>query len=138
MGTSNEIDGQDEMTLLKRVMKTGTLPPSQKLKKYFQPDHAAHLRPLALELEIAILKERNRPYTRLGIHDFFAARFIEHKAHNAALLQITDIRYKIQMEAHRILRSEYGVNIPRPARLPEHLEETTQRQSCRKWKNRHL
>lgn len=132
MNTHTKIDGNSEIDRLKLVMKTGTLPPLRELNKHFLPDHTARLRPLALELEVAILQEQKRPYTRSGFPDFFAAKLMERKTHNDALRQITDIRYKIQWEAYRILRSEYGIIFPRPARLPDHLEESTQRQSVRK------
>lgn len=112
MNTHTKIDGNSEIDRLKLVMKTGTLPSLRELNKHFLPDHITRLRPLALELEVAILQEQKRPYTRSGFPDFFAAKLMEHKTHNDALRRITDIRYKIQWEAYRILRSEYGIIFP--------------------------
>lgn len=137
MKNSEIKDDGAEMARIRTVMDTGTLPSSRELNVHFLPGHADRLRPLALQLEAAIRGMQNLPSPSSRYLDPIAARILGKRERDAALHGITDIRYRIQMEAYDILRTEYSITLARPARLPDYREEATRPESLRKWK-RHL
>ena len=89
---------------LRLAMETGTLPPSGELERYFLPQTARQMLPFAQQLEC-----------------------------DAAQTDVVSIRHRIQMQAHRLLQTEYSITLARPYRLPEHQEDMRQRQGSRQW-----
>ena len=108
---------------LRLAMETGTLPPSGELKRYFLPSTARRMLPLAQHSAMRSL-------------DPFAAKWFEKRERNAALGDIVRIRHRIQMQAHRLLQTEYNITLARPYRLPEHQEDMRQRQESRQWSDK--
>ncbi len=137
-----EQDSVVEMTRMRKVMDTGTLPSSQDMFRHFTKAHSRRFLPLARELEAAIQNYRSHRITRSKFLDPIMAKIISRHDLNSALHNIVNVRYRIQMHAYSILRQEYRITIPRPSRLPEAREEERQRQSEREWrvgnKSRHL
>ena len=120
---------------LRLAMETGTLPPSGELKRYFLPSTARRMLPLAQQLECAVQRIQHPSHSAMRSLDPFAAKWFEKRERNAAL-DIVRIRHRIQMQAHRLLQTEYNITLARPYRLPEHQEDMRQRQESRQWSDK--
>lgn len=121
---------------LRLAMETGTLPPVQELERYFLPQTARQMLPLAQRLEHAIRRMQHPSRSVIRHLDPFAAKWFEKRERNAAQTDVVSIRHRIQMQAHRLLQTEYNITLPRPYRLPEHLEDMRQRQGVRQWNHK--
>ena len=130
--TSDMIDSVN----LRLAIETGTLPPSGELERYFLPSTARRMLPLAQQLENAVRRQQNPSHSAMRSLDPFAAKWLEKRERNAALSDIVRIRHRIQMQAHRLLQTEYSITLARPYRLPEHQEDMRQRQGSRPWSDK--
>lgn len=127
------LDSHEEDNL-RLAMESGTLPPSGELERYFLPSTARQMLPLALQLESAVRRMHNPTGSMTRHLDPFAAKWFEKREHNAAIADIADIRYRIQLRAHSLLQTAYCVTFPRPYRQPGYLEDVRQRQGSRQWR----
>ena len=118
---------------LRLAMETGTLPPAGELERYFLPSIARQMLPLALQLESAVRRMHNPTGSVTRHLDPFAAKWLEKRERNTALTDIADIRYRIQLRAHRLLQTAYCVTFPRPYKQPGYLEDVRQRRGTREW-----
>lgn len=118
---------------LRLAMETGTLPPSGELERYFLPRTARQMLPLAQRLESVVRRMQHPSRSVTRYLDPFAAKWFEKRERNAAQTDVVSIRHRIQMQAHRLLQTEYSITLAHPYRLPEHQEDMRQRQGSRQW-----
>lgn len=118
---------------LRLAMETGTLPPSGELERYFLPQTARQMLPLAQQLEHAIRRMQHPSRSVIRHLDPFAAKWFEKRERNAIHTDIADIRYRIQVRAHSLLQIKYRIVLPYPHKQPGYLEDVRQRQGARQW-----
>ena len=121
---------------LRLAMETATLPPSGELERYFLPSTARRMLSFAQQLECAVQRMQHPSHSAMRSLDPFAAKWLEKRERNAALSDIVRIHHRIQMQAHRLLQTEYNITLARPYRLPEHQEDMRQRQGSRQWSDK--